>query len=125
MLSAYWPMLAIRKGDSSDLARGAKAARTVLDAMTAFVTLLPAGTSNSDIFKTRAKPEVWSQPEEFQASVNALKIAATALLEASEADDLAAFKARFGAFEQACVSCHGLKPSSGGRFRAELQSGMR
>jgi cytochrome c556 len=125
MLSAYWPMLAISKGNSSDLAGGARAARTVLDAMTTFVTMLPAGTSNVDIFKTRAKPEVWSEPQEFQAAVDALRSSATALLDAAEANDLAAFKARFDTFAQACVGCHGLKPSSSGRFRAELQSGMR
>ena len=117
MQSAYWPLLAIKNGDNTDLAAGAKAARTISDAISKFVTLLPAGTAKGEVPSSRAKPEIWSQPAEFRAAADALNTAAINLVDAAKAGDVAAFKARFDAFAQACGGCHGLKPSSGGRFR--------
>ena len=118
MQGAYWPLLAVKKGESTDLAAAAVASQSIQDALGRFSALLLPGTAKGEVPGSRANPEVWSEPSEFTAALNALQAAAAALSEAAGSGDIELFKARFDAFASACVGCHELKPSSGGRFRA-------
>lgn len=117
MLAAYWPLLKIDNGESSDLAGGAASAKTIAEASGKIGALFPAGTAKGEVPQTRAKPDIWSQPEEFQSAIDTLRKAAASLQAAAEAGDTAAFKARFDAFTAACTGCHVFRPSGGGRFR--------
>ena len=92
MLSAYWPLLKISNGENSNLSDGVEAARTITEATDKIVALFPGGTAKGQVPGTRARPEIWSKPEEFQAAVDILKAAATSLQAAAEAGDLAAFE---------------------------------
>ena len=117
MLSAYWPLQKINNGENSDLSDGGKAARTIAEAADRIVSLFPAGTAKGEVPGTRARPEIWSKPEEFQAAVDLLKDTAGNLQAAAEAGDMAAFKTRFDAFMAACTGCHSFRPSGDGKFR--------
>lgn len=117
MLSAYWPLLKIKNGESSDLASAAKSARTIAKEAGKIGPLFPAGTAKGEVPQTRAKPDIWKRPAEFRSAINALKEAATTLQAAAEAGDMAAFKSQFEAFTAACTGCHVFRPSGGGKFR--------
>lgn len=53
-----------------------------------------------------AKPEVWSQPEQFQAEGMKFQAAVTKLNEAAQAGNLEQIKAAFGEVGASCKSCH-------------------
>lgn len=116
--NAYWPVLAVMNGESTDLAAAAAASQSIQDALGRFSALLLPGTAKGEVPGSRANPEVWSEPAEFAAALNALQAATAALSEAAASGDIDLFKARFDSFASACVGCHALKPSGGGRFRA-------
>jgi len=117
LLSAYWPLLKIKNGESSGLAEAGKATRTIMVAIGRIDALFPPGTAKGEVPQTRARPEIWSEHEDFQAAINSLKEATASLQAAAEASDMAAFKSRFDAFTAACTGCHSFKPSGGGKFR--------
>ena len=117
MQSAYWPMLAIKKGESTDLEAAAEAARTIGASIDKVTTLFPAGTAKGEIAGTRARPEIWSDAEGFQAAADALKAAAAGAQQAAEAGDIEVFKAQFDALAEVCTGCHEFRPSGGGKYR--------
>jgi cytochrome c556 len=116
--SAYWPLLEVKNGKSTDLAAAAAASQSIEDALGRFSALLLPGTAKGELPGSRANPEVWTEPADFAAASNALQAAAAALSDAASSGDIELFKARFDTFASACVGCHELKPSGGGRFRA-------
>ena len=116
-LSAYWPLLDVSNGKSTDLLAAAAAARTVEQAISASVELFIEGTAMGEVPGSRAKPEVWSKAAEFEAAADELLLTVSNLEAAAEAGDLEAFKQDFDAFAAACVACHEFKPSGGGKFR--------
>jgi cytochrome c556 len=116
--SAYWPLLKVKNGESTDLAAAAAASQSIEDAINRFAPLLVPGTAKGEVPGSRATPEVWTEPADFAAALNALQVTAAALSDAASLGDIELFKARFDAFASACVSCHEFKPSGGGRFRA-------
>lgn len=79
-----------------------------------------AATANSDIFtlfapgtdketgseKTRAKPEIFQEPEKFKAAAANLAKEANELAKVAMAGDAAAVKAQFGKTGGACKACH-------------------
>ena len=101
------------------MTRAAEAAQTINDAIDQFVQLLPPGTAQGDVPGSRAKPEIWTEPDEFIGAVRALKSANISLMESARAGNIDEFKQRFEAVEQACVGCHEFRPSRGGKFRYE------
>ena len=117
MQSAYWPMLAIKKGESTDLSAAAEAAKIIGTSIDKVTTLFPVGTAKGEITGTRARPEIWSDAEGFHAAADALKVAAAGAQEAAEAGDIEVFKARFDALAEACTGCHTFRPSGGGKYR--------
>ena len=65
----------------------------------------PAGTG-PNVAKTRAKPEIWQNPQDFTAKLTAFQKAAQALNLASAGSDMAAIHARFTEMDQTCKACH-------------------
>jgi len=118
MQTAYWPLLKVKKGESTDLDAAAAAAHTIDDAIGRFAALMVPGTAQGEVPGSRATPEVWTEPEAFAAASNSLHLTAAALSEAASSGDIGLFNVRFDAFASACISCHDFRPSGGGRFRA-------
>ena len=65
----------------------------------------PPGTG-PDVGKTRAKPEIWQKPEDFNAKLRAFQAAARTFDDTARAGDVAAIKARFGELGKTCKACH-------------------
>jgi cytochrome c556 len=92
-------------GGSPDLptvrANAAKIAQLSQQASTWF----PAGTG-PDVAKTRAKPDIWQNSEDFAAKLRAFETAARALQLASDSNNVAAMNARFADLGGTCKACH-------------------
>ena len=56
--------------------------------------------------KTRAKPEIWLDTEDFNNKLAAFKTEAQKLATAAESGDAAAIKTQFGATGKTCKGCH-------------------
>ena len=102
----FGPMVALVKGEipweENQMAGYADqlAALTTLDVLRGF----PDG---SDKGTTRAKPELWENQPDFEAKMNDLKEAVSALQEvASQGTDRKAITAQVGATGKACKACH-------------------
>lgn len=83
----------------AELAKGVAFAKSITDKF-------PKGTGPGDagVTKTRALPEIWTQPAEFKAASEAL---VTALQAASDAaGDKGKFDAAFGDVKKSCGGCH-------------------
>lgn len=119
MEDAYWPLLDIKKGKSTDLAKGGAAAQMMKDALIKSLKFFPVGTAKGEVLGSgsRARPEVWSNSSEFEAAANMLILEIDNLVEVSNSGDVDSFVMQFKAVEQACLGCHGLWPSHGGKFR--------
>lgn len=82
-------------------------------ALAAFVRMNEAAQGYGDLFPegtetggdTRAKPEIWTDREGFDAAVAAFE-EDLAMAASAEIPDLASFKPVFGAVEQNCSDCH-------------------
>lgn len=56
--------------------------------------------------KTRAKPEIWLEMDDFNSKLNDLRNQSARLAEVAEGGDLDAVKAQFGATAKTCKACH-------------------
>ncbi|SMF45670.1 c-type cytochrome [Pseudogulbenkiania subflava] len=63
-------------------------------------------TPNSIDAKSRAKPEIWSQPEKFKAAQQKFLTAVNDLDAAAKTGDIANIKRSYGVVAQSCKSCH-------------------
>ncbi|MBV8048848.1 MAG: cytochrome c [Paludibacterium sp.] len=61
---------------------------------------------NSIDAKSRAKPEIWSQPAKFQAAKDALLKSVTDLDAAAHNADLATIRRQYDVVAQSCKNCH-------------------
>lgn len=68
-------------------------------------TWFRAGTG-PNVGKTRAKPDIWQNSEDFATRLRALQTAARALETASRGNDVAAMNARFADLGGTCKACH-------------------
>lgn len=118
MQTAYLSLLAMNQGENTDLASAADDARFINDKIGEFVELLLPETATGQVSNSRARPEIWAEPNEFSAAVEALSSTSAMLAETASTGDLDAFNEQFQAFTEACLGCHGLRPSSDGRFRS-------
>ena len=66
-------------------------------------TMFPAGTN---LPSSKALPPVWSDRAGFESRAAAYAAAATALAEAAQSGDRAAFLTRWAAVRQTCSDCH-------------------
>jgi cytochrome c556 len=65
----------------------------------------PAGTG-PDVGKTAAKPEIWSQPQDFAAKLRNFQASAQAFNAAAASGDMTAAKARYADLGGTCKACH-------------------
>ena len=73
--------------------------------------LFPRGTGPETGNRTRAKAEIWSDPETFRQRMTAFQAAAARFNQAAQSGDLAAIRAAVPRLSEACKNCHD-------RFRA-------
>jgi cytochrome c556 len=73
----------------------------------------PPGTG-PDIAKTRAKPEIWQNSEDFALKLRNFQAAARSFHAAASGTDAAAINAAFGQLDGTCKACHE-------KYRAEEQ----
>jgi cytochrome c556 len=59
----------------------------------------------TDKGETRAKPEVWSEPDKFKAAADKMQAEVVKLVAAARGDE-AGLKAQFGEVGKACKACH-------------------
>lgn len=64
------------------------------------------GTDKAPDAETRAKPEIWSEPEKFKQALDRFQAEATKLVEASKVGSLDAVRPVFGGVAKACGACH-------------------
>lgn len=64
------------------------------------------GTEKAADVETRAKPEIWSEPEKFKQALDRFQAEAMKLVEASKAGSLDAVRPVFGGVAKACGACH-------------------
>jgi cytochrome c556 len=73
----------------------------------------PAGTG-PDVAKTRAKPEIWQNAEDFAAKLRSFQVASQAFDQAARGNDVALINSRFADLNGTCKACHD-------KYRAEEQ----
>jgi cytochrome c556 len=117
MLKSYFPLLAIKNGKSADLEKAAQSAESVKAGLVSALSLFPEGTAKGEAPGSRARPEIWSKPDEFAAAADQLVEVLDQLIVSANSGDVEAFKTQFAFVESACIGCHEFKPSGGGRFR--------
>ena len=61
---------------------------------------------DSDFGLTRAKPEIWQQPDKFKAGLKTFQDAAVVLVQAAESGDMGAIGDALGGVGKACGGCH-------------------
>jgi cytochrome c556 len=66
----------------------------------------PAGTGPEAGVKTRAKPDIWAKPAEFQAAARALPVETAKLASLGAMGDIEAAKAQFKVVGGKCGACH-------------------
>lgn len=93
------------QSDSPDLPVVRTNAAKIADLSQKASSWFPAGTG-PDVGKTGAKPDIWQNPQDFAAKLNALQTAAKAFQTAANGADLNAIKARLGPLGDACKACH-------------------
>jgi cytochrome c556 len=69
-------------------------------------TWFPKGTGLDSGVKTLAKPEIWTQQDDFKAAAEKFQTEADKLVEVVAAGDIAAVGAQFQATGKACQGCH-------------------
>lgn len=118
---AFGPLGRVIRGESQDIADAVASAEVMSANAKKIVASFPAGTGRDAVPETRAKPEIWSRRAEFEAAATKLAEESDKLLAAAKSNDVAALRAQFGPFGQACGGCHEGPSKSGGTFRFEQQ----
>jgi cytochrome c556 len=88
------------QGSADNLAADAQA---VADNAKRVPSLFPPGSVTD---KSRAKPEIWQNWDDFKAKAHALELAAEKLAEVAKTGDKAAIGPQLKAVGQACGACH-------------------
>jgi len=94
------------KSNAPDAATIKTAALVVRDASVNQFKWFPAGSGPVPGVKTRAKAEIWSKPQDFEAAQKLFAERAGKLNDVSATGDVAAVKAQFGEVGKACKNCH-------------------
>ena len=93
------------RADSPDFAKLEQAAATVQKASENQIQWFPKGTG-AEAGKTRALPEIWSDPTGFEAAMKTFEERAPGLVSAVKSKDVEAVKTAFGNVGKACGGCH-------------------
>jgi cytochrome c556 len=94
------------KTDAPDTAAIKSAAQVVHDASVNQFKWFPAGSGPKPGVKTRAKEEIWSKPQDFEAAQKLFAEQATKLNTVAASGDNAAVRTQFAATGKACKNCH-------------------
>ncbi|MFL6547184.1 MAG: c-type cytochrome [Povalibacter sp.] len=94
------------KSGSPDAAAIKSAAQIVNDTSVSQFKWFPAGSGPKPGVKTRAKEEIWSKPQDFEAAQKRFADAASKFNKAAASGDLTAVRAQFGDVGKACKNCH-------------------
>ena len=94
------------KSGTLDRAVMAEAAKKAAAYAKDLPTWFPKGTGPEAGVKTRAKPEIWAQPDDFQAAAEKLPPEAEKLAEVVTTGDTPAIFAQLQATGKACQGCH-------------------
>ena len=98
------PLAAMAKGQQPmDTAEAARLANVIATLAPVFATGFPAGTDQGD---TRARPEIWSQPEKFKQLMDRYAAEATKTLEVARSGNADNLKGQIGSLAKACDACH-------------------
>lgn len=100
----FGALAAMAKGERPhDKDEAARRAATV-----AFMSRLPAEgfIPGSDKGETKAKPEVWTEMDDFKAKLEKMQGEAAKLADVARGGDLNALKAQVGETGKACKACH-------------------
>ena len=107
------------KTDRPDLALIATKSAGAVEHIKKLATLFPPGTGRDVVPKSRAKPEVWTQRAEFEATLKTMIDSTSAMGDAAKKGDMVKVKAEWQVVTKACGGCHGGPTKSGGKFRFE------
>lgn len=94
------------RASSPDSAAIKEAARVVSDASVNQFKWFPAGSGPQAGVKTRAKAEIWSKPQDFEAAQKLFAEEAKKLNAAAGSGDAAQVRSQFGEVGKACKNCH-------------------
>jgi cytochrome c556 len=82
------------------------AAQVVKNASVNQFKWFPTGSGPETGAKTRAKAEIWSKPQDFEAAQKLFAERASKLNDAAGTGDIAAVRTQFGEVGKACKNCH-------------------
>jgi len=68
-----------------------------------FATGFPAGTDQGE---TRARPEIWSQPDKFKQAMDRYIAESAKMAEAAKSGNADNMRTQFGTLAKACDTCH-------------------
>ncbi|HMN45474.1 MAG TPA: cytochrome c [Povalibacter sp.] len=94
------------RANAPDAAAIKNAAVVVNNAANEQFNWFPADSGPKEGVKTRAKAEIWSKPQDFNAAQKLFQEQAGKLNTVAAAGDVAAVRAQFGEVGKACKNCH-------------------
>jgi cytochrome c556 len=115
----YRAFIQVARGESTDIASLPEKARAASADVRKIPSLFPPGTGREAVPTTRAKPEIWSQRADFEATAAKLVEETDKLGQIAARGNLDEVKAQVAVVGQACAGCHGGPTKSGGKFRFE------
>lgn len=86
-----------------DVAAATNAANVLAVLAPVFATAFPAGTDQGD---TRARPEIWSQPDKYKQAMDRYIAESSKMLEAAKSGNADNIRTQFGALSKTCSGCH-------------------
>jgi cytochrome c556 len=89
-----------------DVAQIQPRAALIADRSVRVLTWFPRGTGPEAGVRTRAKPDIWSNPAGFRQAGATFVVAARALNAAARSGDVAQIRAAFAGVSHACSGCH-------------------
>ena len=94
------------RADTPDVAQIRQRAALLADRSVRVLTWFPRGTGAEAGVRTRAKPDIWSNPAGFRQAGATFVVSARALNAAARSGDLAQIRAAFAGVGRACSGCH-------------------
>ena len=115
--AAYWPLFDLNAGKRTDFEVVAESVGQISSALDRFQAMFPPGTARGETAGSRARPEIWSAPDDFKGAIKALNDSLVELEAVASDGDSARYRMVFTEVTTACVACHDFRPSGGGKFR--------
>jgi NAD(P)-dependent dehydrogenase (short-subunit alcohol dehydrogenase family) len=107
------------RSDNPDLTLVATKATEAGEHLKKVAQLFPPGTGHDAVPTSRAKPEIWTQRADFEATLAALAEATKTIGEDAKSGSVDKVKADWTNVAKACGGCHGGPKKAGGKFRFE------